>query len=76
MDIEEAKPCPRCGGATAIIKDPVFYGRMYCTCSNPSCEWYRYCPDAFAGRNKAWAVSRWNIHRMRVMLKEDKDAET
>jgi len=71
MGIKDAKPCPRCGGHPAIVKDPVFFGRMYCTCNNPSCQWYRFCTDDFSGRNEAWAVSRWNSHRMKVLWKED-----
>lgn len=71
MEIKNAEPCPRCGAKPAIVKDPVFFGRMYCTCNNPLCEWYRLCTDDFSGRTEAWAVARWNRNRIWKMREED-----
>lgn len=70
MDIKNAMPCPRCGGKAEIVKDPVYYGRRYCTCGNSFCEWYRFCPDRFSAQSDAWAVARWNANRMKVMEEE------
>ena len=71
MDIKDAKPCPRCGEQPTIVKDPVFYGRLYCACNNPLCEWYKLVMEKFSGHNVAWAVSRWNMNRVGEMKEED-----